>query len=218
MGVMAVVAAVSAPAQSHAEALYECTDPSGVVSYTNAPTDTRCRVYGGGEYGGPRVLRAARPRTVVDRERTSGEPGAWRGAEPYREIVAEAARRYRVPVELILAVMRAESGFNTLAISPRGAMGLMQLMPDTAGELGVTNAFDPWQNILGGAAYLRQLANLFNGDMVRIVAAYNSGPASVQRHGPIPPFDETRAYVPRVIRYYFELKQRGAGARSLAVR
>ncbi|HRQ64882.1 MAG TPA: lytic transglycosylase domain-containing protein [Xanthomonadaceae bacterium] len=126
----------------------------------------------------------------------------WRHTRLNREAfaaeVAEIATRHNVDAALIRAVMHAESHFNPLAISRKGAQGLMQLMPGTAGDLGVADPFDPRENIEGGVAYLAQMLSRFDGDERLAAAAYNAGPGAVQRHGGIPPFAETQVYVERV--------------------
>jgi soluble lytic murein transglycosylase-like protein len=106
----------------------------------------------------------------------------------------DAAARHNVDPGLVLAVAWQESRFRSDAISPKGAIGVMQLMPATAAQLGV-NPYDPRENIEGGVAYLRGLLTQFNGDIKLSLAAYNAGPAAVQRHGGIPPFRETQSYV-----------------------
>lgn len=117
-------------------------------------------------------------------------------------IIDSCARKYNVPVELICGVILQESGGNSKAISKAGARGLMQLMPATAKRFGVTNAFDPAQNIEGGTKYLRFLLDRFNGDLSLALAGYNSGEGNVEKYGnKIPPFAETKAYVPNVLGY-----------------
>ncbi len=118
--------------------------------------------------------------------------------EAYAEEIAEIAARHRVDQALVRAVVHAESHFNPMALSRKGAQGLMQLMPGTAGDLGVVDAFNPRENIEGGVAYLAGLLTRFNGDERLAAAAYNAGPGAVQRHGGIPPFAETQVYVERV--------------------
>ena len=130
----------------------------------------------------------------------------------YDDIIAKMASKYNIPISLIKAVIKAESNFNWRAISPRGAMGLMQLMPGTARKMGINDPYEPRQNIMAGVKYLRYLANQFKGDMVKVVAAYNAGPQAVKKYnGNIPPFRETQRYVRKVIRNYFQYKKRGHG-------
>jgi len=129
----------------------------------------------------------------------------WAGgaAAPYAAAVQRAATYYQLPAELIWAVIKVESDFRDHVISPAGAQGLMQLMPATANAIGLRDALDPEQNILGGAYYLRRLANRFRGDLYFTLAAYNAGPTAVARHGGIPPYPETQSYVRKVLQYYW---------------
>ena len=122
-------------------------------------------------------------------------------AQEYAPHITAAANRYSLPPELIAGVIWQESRGNPRAVSHCGAMGLMQLMPATAASLGVGNAFDAAQNIDGGAKYLRQMLDKFNGRVDFAVAAYNAGPGNVSKHGGIPPFRETQDYVPKVLGY-----------------
>lgn len=123
-------------------------------------------------------------------------------AIPYLSIVQEAASMFALPPELILAVIRVESNFNPRAVSKKGAMGLMQLMPNTASSLGVSDPFDPRQNIMGGARYLRSLVNDFDGEVSLALAGYNAGAGAVKRSGGIPGNAETQGYVPLVMVIY----------------
>ena len=124
--------------------------------------------------------------------------------------MVEAARRFELPEPWIWSVMRAESALNPRAVSRAGAVGLMQLMPQTARRYGVRNIYDPAQNIQGGARYLRDLMGKFNNDLPLVLAAYNAGEEAIARHGNrIPPYRETRSYVPRVLDFYREYR-RGA--------
>jgi soluble lytic murein transglycosylase-like protein len=118
--------------------------------------------------------------------------------DAYKTEIAAAAADFGVDTSLLRAVIHAESAFNPLAVSNKGAQGLMQLMPSTAGDLGVTDAFDVAQNIRGGARYLAQLLKDFNGNAQLATAAYNAGAGAVQKYGGIPPYDETQVYVQRV--------------------
>lgn len=116
-------------------------------------------------------------------------------------IFERAASTYGVPLNLLKAVAKAESGFNPNAVSSCGAQGVMQLMPKTAASLGVTNSFDPEQNITGGAKYLSQMLNAFDGDTALALAAYNAGSGNVKKYGGVPPFKETQNYIRKVLNY-----------------
>jgi soluble lytic murein transglycosylase-like protein len=116
----------------------------------------------------------------------------------YDAFIAEAARRYRVDPHLIRAVMRTESAFNPLVVSDAGAQGLMQLMPEVAKEMGVTDPFDPRENIMGGTRYLRILLDAHKGNLPLTLASYNAGPGAVAKFRNVPPFKETQDYVKRV--------------------
>jgi hypothetical protein len=118
--------------------------------------------------------------------------------DAYKDEIAAAAADYGVDSALLRAVIHAESAFNPLALSNKGAQGLMQLMPDTANDMGVADAFDASQNIRGGARYLSMLLKNFNGNAQLATAAYNAGPGAVQKYGGVPPYDETQVYVQRV--------------------
>ena len=117
-------------------------------------------------------------------------------------IVSGASARNQVDADFIASVIRAESANNPRAVSPKGAQGLMQLMPQTANMLGVKNSFDPAENVDGGVRYLRDLLLLYNNDMIKALAAYNAGPQRVQQYKGVPPYRETHAYVARVIKDY----------------
>lgn len=118
------------------------------------------------------------------------------------EVVRAASGTYHLDPDLVNSVIRAESGFNVRAVSPKGAQGLMQLMPGTASQLGVQNIFDPQANVEGGTRYLRELLERYNFDLIKALAAYNAGPQRVEQYGGVPPYYETKAYVARIIRDY----------------
>jgi len=126
-------------------------------------------------------------------------PASTRPAD-IAEAVNSASGRYRIDPDLVNSVIRAESGFKVHAISPKGAQGLMQLMPGTASNLGVSNAFDPNANVDGGTRYLRELLERYNFDLVKALAAYNAGPHRVEQYGGVPPYLETRKYVASIVR------------------
>jgi soluble lytic murein transglycosylase-like protein len=119
-----------------------------------------------------------------------------------RALAGDVARRYGLDADLVLAVVAVESGFRPEAVSPKGARGLMQLMPETAAALGVEDALDPGANLDGGARHLSSLVALYGGDLPLALAAYNAGAGAVSRHRGVPPYRETRAYVKKVLRYY----------------
>ena len=125
---------------------------------------------------------------------------ADRAPVPYRDLIRAAAARHGLAPELVESVIRVESNFEARAVSPKGARGLMQLMPATAAKLGVRNVFDVRQNIEGGVRHLRHLVDRYGGNLALALAAYNAGAEAVRRHGGIPPYAETRAYVTRVLR------------------
>ncbi|MEI6289571.1 MAG: lytic transglycosylase domain-containing protein [Chloroflexota bacterium] len=120
----------------------------------------------------------------------------------FSSLINAAAKKYNIAPGLIQAVVKAESNFNSSAVSSVGAQGLMQLLPATAAGLGVTNALDPAQNIDGGAKFLSQLLSHYNGNVKLAVAAYNAGPGAVDKYNGIPPYAETQTYVTRVMGYY----------------
>lgn len=128
--------------------------------------------------------------------------------KPYEHFIRQAAARYNLPPELISGIILQESAGNPRARSHCGAMGLMQLMPETAARLGVSNPWDPAQNIDGGAKYIRQMLDIF-GRIDHAIAAYNAGPGNVKKYGGIPPFAETQGYVPKVLGYAKSIKTAG---------
>lgn len=166
---------------------YKDVDGEDVVHFTDAPTDKKFKIF-------MRDLR--KDRQLRTRFRTaSGNP------QEFEHLIRSASAKYGVSASLIRAVIQAESGYNSQAVSRAGAGGLMQLMPDTATSLKVANRFDPSQNVDGGVRYLKFLLDTFKGDVSLALAAYNAGLSKVAKYGGIPPYEETRSYVSRVLSY-----------------
>jgi hypothetical protein len=134
------------------------------------------------------------------------------------EVIKTVSSRHHLDPDLINSVIHAESGFNPRAVSPKGAQGLMQLMPQTASKLGVDDAFDPSANVEGGTRYLRELLERYNFDLIKALAAYNAGPQRVEQYHGVPPYYETQAYVARIIRDFNrkKLAERKAAALKTA--
>ena len=174
--------------------IYAYTAADGAVLLSNMPTDDRYT-----------VLVAAVPQAVPAAQLAGVRkpaPASARKAR-YDRVVEEVSRAYGLESALVHAVIAVESSYNPKAVSKAGAAGLMQLMPDTAKRYGVTDAFDPVQNLRGGANYLRDLLNLFGSDVSLALAAFNAGEHAVMKHGNrIPPYRETLRYVPRVLDHY----------------
>jgi len=179
---LAFVIALLTPLTARAQ-IYAWRDVNGTLVLSDRKLDDGAMTYTVPEAPGIRTTRTA-----------AAEYGHM-----YDDLVEAHASRHALRPELVRAVIQVESGFNPMARSPKGAMGLMQLMPSTAKRLGVRNAYDPSENIGGGCAYLRQLLDRYDGNEQLALAAYNAGEGAVDRHGgTIPPFQETRDYVKKV--------------------
>lgn len=194
--------------------IYRCTGEDGVPLFTNIPNDRRCMVVIKAKQAEPDPVAAL----VLDR--TARRIGKVT-RERYEEHVQAAAREHQVEAALIHAVISAESAYNPLARSTKGARGLMQLIPETGARYGATNLLDPKQNIDAGTRYLKDLMAMFGNDLKLAIAAYNAGEGAVQRYGTIPPYAETRNYVPKVLAYYKRyrdaaVKTAGRGPRHAA--
>jgi hypothetical protein len=149
----------------------------------------------------PEKARPATPRSATSPAAgTPLQPQAAVNPVNLNDVVSGAGERHQIDPDFINSVIRAESGFNSRAVSKKGAQGLMQLMPQTASQLGVANSFDPNANVEGGTRYLRELLEKYNFDAVKALAAYNAGPKRVDQYRGVPPYYETHAYIARIIR------------------
>jgi soluble lytic murein transglycosylase-like protein len=173
----------------HAADLYTFTDEEGAAYFTNIQGEGRTRV----------TLPVKKP---ISKPLFIPSQG-----EAYEPMIVTASQRYSVDPNLVRAVIKVESNFNHRAVSPKGALGLMQLMPETAQKMTVTNPFNPEENIHGGVRYLSELLHLFNWNLPLALAAYNAGPERVTERNEIPPIEETRNYVKRVRMYYRDFKE-----------
>jgi soluble lytic murein transglycosylase-like protein len=199
MGMVGLTVSMAAPVQAD---IYRCKRADGTQHYTNLrEPGRRCQLVVRGKKSTPKAsVKKGKPGTKAASTGNSKDPARY---SRYDGLIDEASRLYQLPDSFIRAVMRVESDFNPTVVSRAGAMGLMQLMPKTARSMGVSDPFDARQNILGGARYLRILANRFTGDLVLTVAAYNAGEGAVEKYNGIPPYKETQRYVRRVLKHYY---------------
>lgn len=180
-----LIVLAAAPAQAQ---IYSWRDANGAQVYSDRPRPD------GGTATTYAVVGASNVRTT----KPAAVDAAARGSARFDDIIQRHAAGSGISADLIKAVIQVESGFNPAAVSPKGAQGLMQLMPGTARELGVVDPFHPEENIRGGVAYLKQLLGQYGQDIRLALAAYNAGPASVARYQDVPPYRETQAYVKKV--------------------
>ncbi len=180
MSVLLLLATVPAGAD-----IYKYVDENGVMHFTNAPNDDKYQLF----------VSANAPVSSLFM------------SSKYDHYIALAARTHRVSFPLLKAVIKVESNFNPKAVSKKGAQGLMQLMPGTARLLNVYDPFDPWENIMGGAQYLRDMLNRFDGKLSYALAGYNAGPGRVTQYNGIPPYRETQNYVKKVMTHYQRLRK-----------
>lgn len=178
----AIVIGLSSPAAAQ---IYSWRDADGKLVLSDKPRPDH-GAHATYEVHGAAAIRATKPLASTSK------------SAPFEASITEHARRQRVAADLVRAVIQVESAFNPIAVSSKGAMGLMQLMPATATELGVVNPFDPDQNIRGGVAYLRQLLDRYDGNVELALAAYNAGIGNVTKYGAVPPFKETKNYVKKI--------------------
>jgi hypothetical protein len=225
VGVAVVFGMLAGAARPAAADIYLLRDRKGVLHITNTPVDPGTQLI---IRQPPRVIRPAvlTIEPVGPRQGWFRPPGmrqqpglpplvtAPAAPSPFDEMIRVIADRYGVEYALVKAVIKAESGFNHLAVSPKGAQGLMQLMPDTAAAVRVQDVFMPQDNIEGGVKYLRRLLDRYDGNLALAVAAYNAGPMRVDEVGGIPDIAETREYLARVLRYRLGYLRESAGVRE----
>lgn len=171
---------------SAAADIYMYIDSQGIMHFSNAPTSSDYQIY------------------IEERPHRQGQ---GMDANRYDRYIDEAAALHGVDFPLLKAVIRAESAFDPKAVSRKGALGLMQIMPENLDSFRVYDPFDPWQNIMGGTRYLKALLQRFDGQIPLALAAYNAGPRAVDTHRGIPPFQETEAYVRRVMKFFHLYKK-----------
>jgi soluble lytic murein transglycosylase len=178
---------ITAVSSVHAD-IFMYIDENGVMHFTNAPTSNayEYKVY-------------IKEKTAVSRN--------FHSTNKFDHFISDASQQTGVDSRLLKAMIKAESDFDPRAVSRKGAMGLMQIMPENFKMLDLKNPFDPWQNIRAGAQYFQKLYKRFNGKLALSLAAYNAGPTAVDRYKRIPPYQETEEYVRRVLRYYRTFKQ-----------
>ena len=171
--------------------IYKYEDEKGVVHFANCPRDPQFKLY-------------IQDKTEKEKERpdTSAETTPPSVNNNYEALISEVSKKYQVDFALIKAIIRVESGFNPIAVSQKGARGLMQLMPETASRVNVSNPFNPQENIEGGVRHFKYLLSLFHNDVKLSLAAYNAGEGIVSKLGAIPPYRETIDYVRKVLYFY----------------
>lgn len=166
--------------------IYKYVDDNGVACYTDAPLNKKAE----------RIIRTG-PAEIQKNNQSE-----MKAQKDFHSIVMDKANKYEIEPSLVHAVIKAESNGNPSAVSRKGAMGLMQLMPTTASDLDVRNPFDPEENIDGGTRYLKYLIDKFRGDLTLALAAYNAGPKLVEKTGSVPKISETKEYVKKVLSIY----------------
>ncbi|HDL89652.1 MAG TPA: DUF4124 domain-containing protein [Thermodesulforhabdus norvegica] len=200
VGVLGTILLIQATMFSAHAKIYYYVDEKGVIHLTNVPVGRRSFKAQG--------IRTKSSTIVAKTRSRRNTPVSHLKAGYYEKALDRYIRKiadfYKIDHRLVKAVIKAESGFDPHAVSPKGAIGLMQLMPDTAYEMGIINPYHPMYNLIGGVRYLKQMLIEFNNNLILALAAYNAGPQAVRKYGGIPPYKETRQYVRRVLRYYIQ--------------
>ena len=186
-GILVIGILVAGMVPSALADIYKYIDSNGVIHFTNTPTSTGFVLY------------------MKEGEKNTRPLSS--GPSEYEGIIQKAGEKYGLDIALIKAVIQAESNFNPRAVSKKGARGLMQIMPENNRSLNISNAFDPSQNIMGGAYYLKKLLIRYENRLALALAAYNAGPEAVDRYRRIPPFKETQGYVQKVMGLYNRFKR-----------
>ena len=167
--------------------IYVYLDSEGVLHFTNTPTSSNYRIYMSEQLKHTRAFKS--------------------NLRHFDDVISEASRRYGISTSLLKALIHVESYFNPRAVSKKGAMGLMQIMPQNLQTLDIVDPFDPWENIMGGTRYLKAMLERFSGDLTLALAAYNAGPTAVEKYRDVPPYPETQAYVRKVIQFFRHYKR-----------
>ena len=207
---------VALPYHSAHAVIYQYTDENGTIHFTNVSVAKAKKYRRVAEPGETASYTKPAPRPVVSPPAAQSAVTSTNVPSAYLESINTACDRHGVDPALVHAIMKVESDFNPYALSRKGAMGLMQLMPQTAMDMNVRNSFNPEDNIFGGVKYLRYLLDRYEGNVSLALAAYNSGESAVKRWGTIPPFPETQKYVQRIMRlYHGSGTTNGTGPRSI---
>ena len=179
MGIFIAVLFISAAAPSVQADIYMFIDSQGVLHFTNTPTSSQYRLY---------IKERPKPAEVTKK---------------YDDIIQEASNTFGLSFSLLKAMIRVESNFDSRAISKKGALGLMQIMPQNLQAFNIRDPYDPKDNIMGGASYFKSLMERFEGKLPLALAAYNAGPTIVDKYRKIPPIKETKDYVKKVMKYFY---------------